>query len=432
MSNAQVGQIYNRIIEDVIKNLRVTFEEEGVEQNVLEDMEKVWQSRLSANAVASFPWDPPAPVNPTPIPVPSNATNTAAIASTKVAMAPTVSSDNNASSGVTIKSEPQDNYGISSLSAPNSAPQYHVNQAALERAGQQLAEKFGSSASAQVNQLQARAALAGQQQQQQQQQRQAQHPPAVQATNGPNGQPIAAESQHIKLEQQRRAMFQQQQQQQQHQRHYATQQVQGARQPQPQYQRGAVDQSQTDGASDWAGLVNQRRAEVMTTGSNESLVADQTIRELVERVGRGLEGGGLLQPMSEIRKHRRPTSGFSSSRILTPSHPPLQLQDSSPSSGPLEPPSIHQLDGMDDDGIKDESDDADDDDENAINSDLDDPEDNVVEGDEDDGNQGQIMLCTYDKVQRVKNKWKCTLKDGVLTSGGKEYVFHKAQGEFEW
>ncbi|PCD46092.1 hypothetical protein AU210_001505 [Fusarium oxysporum f. sp. radicis-cucumerinum] len=34
--------------------------------------------------------------------------------------------------------------------------------------------------------------------------------------------------------------------------------------------------------------------------------------------------------------------------------------------------------------------------------------------------------------RRVKNKWKCTLKDGVLTVNGKEYVFHKATGEYEW
>ena len=27
---------------------------------------------------------------------------------------------------------------------------------------------------------------------------------------------------------------------------------------------------------------------------------------------------------------------------------------------------------------------------------------------------------------------KCTLKDGVLTVNGKEYVFHKATGEYEW
>ena len=45
-------------------------------------------------------------------------------------------------------------------------------------------------------------------------------------------------------------------------------------------------------------------------------------------------------------------------------------------------------------------------DEDAINSDLDDPDD-LADGDEEDedGNMGHIMLCMYDKVQRVKNKW---------------------------
>ena len=88
---------------------------------------------------------------------------------------------------------------------------------------------------------------------------------------------------------------------------------------------------------------------------------------------------------------------------------------------------IAQLDGPVDDeddedakkGIKDELFD-DDDDEDAINSDLDDPDDNAIEEEQDEGRPNQIMLCTYDKVQRVKNKWKCTLKDGVLNTGGKE------------
>lgn len=31
-----------------------------------------------------------------------------------------------------------------------------------------------------------------------------------------------------------------------------------------------------------------------------------------------------------------------------------------------------------------------------------------------------------------RNYRKCTLKDGVLTVNGKEYVFHKATGEYEW
>ena len=57
-------------------------------------------------------------------------------------------------------------------------------------------------------------------------------------------------------------------------------------------------------------------------------------------------------------------------------------------------------------------------DEDAINSDLDDPDD--IGGDEQDEEVDQVMLCTYDKVQRVKNKWKCTLKDGVLKVQGSE------------
>ncbi|KAJ7126692.1 transcription factor IIA, alpha/beta subunit-domain-containing protein [Mycena epipterygia] len=35
-----------------------------------------------------------------------------------------------------------------------------------------------------------------------------------------------------------------------------------------------------------------------------------------------------------------------------------------------------------------------------------------------------IVFCTYDhKVARVKNKWKCVLKDGVIHTNGKDYLF---------
>lgn len=99
-----------------------------------------------------------------------------------------------------------------------------------------------------------------------------------------------------------------------------------------------------------------------------------------------------------------------------------------PSPDPQHPPKIQQFDGTGDDddnaenkkGIKDELFDDDEDDEDAINSDLDDPADTAIEEEEDEGRPNQIMLCTYDKVQRVKNKWKCVLKDGVLNTGGKE------------
>ncbi len=34
-----------------------------------------------------------------------------------------------------------------------------------------------------------------------------------------------------------------------------------------------------------------------------------------------------------------------------------------------------------------------------------------------------------DRLTRIR---KCVMKDGVLTINGKDYVFHKASGEYEW
>lgn len=66
-----------------------------------------------------------------------------------------------------------------------------------------------------------------------------------------------------------------------------------------------------------------------------------------------------------------------------------------------------------------------------INSDLDDSDD------ADDDAEGaeeieHIILCLYDKVTRTKNKWKCVLKDGIMLVNGRDYLFHRANGDFEW
>lgn len=89
---------------------------------------------------------------------------------------------------------------------------------------------------------------------------------------------------------------------------------------------------------------------------------------------------------------------------------------------------LKQTDGAgdddDDDDIFNDSDD--------INSDLDDELDSEKSDDEDADQEGQIMLCLYDKVQRVKNKWKCNLKEGVANIDGRDFVFQRATGESEW
>ncbi|WFD44869.1 sphinganine-1-phosphate aldolase [Malassezia psittaci] len=76
-------------------------------------------------------------------------------------------------------------------------------------------------------------------------------------------------------------------------------------------------------------------------------------------------------------------------------------------------------------GVKRKHEDDDQDASNEIGSDLDDSEEEDTEGNED------MMLCLYDKVQRVKNKWKCVLRDGVASIGGRDYLFSKCNGEWE-
>lgn len=71
-------------------------------------------------------------------------------------------------------------------------------------------------------------------------------------------------------------------------------------------------------------------------------------------------------------------------------------------------------------------------DSDEINSDLDDDLDSEKSEDEEAEQEGQIMLCLYDKVQRVKNKWKCNLKEGIANIEGRDYIFQRATGESEW
>ncbi|CCD25067.1 transcription initiation factor IIA large subunit NDAI_0E02500 [Naumovozyma dairenensis CBS 421] len=72
-------------------------------------------------------------------------------------------------------------------------------------------------------------------------------------------------------------------------------------------------------------------------------------------------------------------------------------------------------------------------DNDEVGSELDDSDDDylISEG-EDDGPDENLMLCLYDKVTRTKARWKCSLKDGIVTIAHKDYSFQKAQVEAEW
>lgn len=177
----------------------------------------------------------------------------------------------------------------------------------------------------------------------------------------------------------------------------------------------------TDGADEvsnaraqWSAIMSQNREAKADTERMRH--ADGMMRRQVAKQMRGLEAGGLLVPIDErytVAERKGVTS--TAERVIGDDHR-LPEPSRSKAQRPKKVRASH-VDGPDDD------DDDDDDaipDENAINSDLDDPADAVDDGNVGDEYEGDTIICLYDKVQRVKNKWKCVLKDGVVNADGKE------------
>lgn len=117
-----------------------------------------------------------------------------------------------------------------------------------------------------------------------------------------------------------------------------------------------------------------RRDENGETSEMGRMDIDRMLHQQMSARAKAMEGGGLMLPLKQATKDKAVArkAGF---------------------GGPS------GFDGGLDDDIKKEELDED-----AINSDLDDPNEVDIEEDEDE-NIDQIMLCMYDKVQRVKNKW---------------------------
>ncbi|KAI9803608.1 MAG: hypothetical protein M1825_001951 [Sarcosagium campestre] len=379
MSNQLVGSTYQRVISDVIESSQIDFEEGGVDIATLEELKKVWQEKLSSLQVAQFPWDPtpvpgPPPILHTPT-VPSNANG--AVPSQPAATVPASSNGQSASAASSNHASlgSQSDETKIKLEPQDSAP---LNpglgnpQAAAQRAVQQIQDRFGSRGS---NSIEAGMGIAGPK----------------------SGGPVNS---------------------------------QGATSLQQQ-QRNGVNGAQTDGAGDaadaWAEVVIRRNSDAESEAIGRVRV-DSIIRQHVESMGERMEGGGLMVPLSAKAALSR----------RRPSKKALGLDDAASKKRG----GVGGFDGVNEDSDDEDEDDKanvkqelnlrDEDDEDAINSDLDDPDENVDSDQGDDDNTLQIMLCMYDKVQRVKNKWKCTLKDGVLNVNNREYVFSKATGDFEW
>ncbi|RFU72197.1 transcription factor iia, alpha beta subunit, partial [Trichoderma arundinaceum] len=339
-----------------------------------------WQQKLSQLDVARFPWDPkPEPAPPAAsVPPPNTATPVQAQAqfstplSLPTASPPSGLPQNGVKTEPYVKTEP----GIKQepgaqqpgIPYPNYNGMENKNSVAANRAAQQLQAQYGVRAAGSINAIQDRM---GQQPQMQSQQSGS----APVLPQQPLQQVPQPSDQHT----------------------LGNAQVDGA--------GDALMEDSSDDEESFEGVLLRHGV----NGNPEELGRvdiDRILHDQIAAKAKSMEGGGLMLSLKEATKDQSKAMAGKKLRSKGKARAGVAAYDG----------------GDDDDEI----------DEDAINSDLDDPDEDRDDDEVDDEGLGHIMLCMYDKVQRVKNKWKCTLKDGVLTVNGKEYVFNKATGEYEW
>lgn len=371
---------------------------------------------MSQLQVALFPWDPkpePPPIQNTPL-VPSNYQHGGTPPNIPIYQTPMPN-------GPRVKNEPgmeSQFLPIPMSQAPPQGPLMAMPNVstAKQRAAQNLHASYGQRAAASIQSIQGgvpQQQMSPQQQQalhaQQQSHLQIQHMQHMQQMQqqqrAGNGASPPSQTQQIQGHQSqssqqaaaayRQSIAAQQAQQLQQQRSFQnaqnaqsaqnSQSGQAGQAPQGQNPQDSIVKAQTDGAGDDTddsiGVIKK-----FDSQGNEIAMGrieiDNLIRTKIESMGKAMEGGGLMLPLKEATK----TPSTKRQRKIVAG------------SG-----SMPQTDGVgsddEDKKVKEEED------EDAINSDLDDPDDALNDDEDDDEGMGHIMLCMYDKVQRVKNKW---------------------------
>jgi len=57
-------KLYNTVIEDVISGVREAFIDEGVDEQVLQELKQIWETKLMASKAVELNPDPPEPQVP--------------------------------------------------------------------------------------------------------------------------------------------------------------------------------------------------------------------------------------------------------------------------------------------------------------------------------------------------------------------------------
>ncbi|KAJ1926502.1 transcription factor IIA subunit alpha [Tieghemiomyces parasiticus] len=358
MANKTTGIIYQHVINEVISAIQGEFEDHGVDEAVLQELQRSWEAKLIESRVAEFPGmiaddeeETAAPASAAYYEAPASSHR----ASAADKQAPVTPYDQEYQPPPSLPTADDD-----ATAAASALPSYNPHTLGQVMPG-------GPSSAAHLANIVSSATAAEQQQ------------------HSHQSQPLP-------------------QQQQQHHNHQPLQGEGGFGQPQPYYQPRQAPGSAAPGPSNHPPVGGHQFPQ--HDGADDDEVDDDSGPSTV------------AVPAGHQRRQPKPSSV------------PRQR-----TAGTLTL-TFTQVDGEDEDAEEDEDGAlaAEENDEDAINSDLDDSDEEDVQNEEGGGAEDteHIILCQYDKVSRQKNRWKCVLKDGILLIDGKDYLFHKGTGEFEW
>ncbi|XP_011343445.2 transcription initiation factor IIA subunit 1 isoform X2 [Ooceraea biroi] len=379
LSQTSVLKLYHTVIEDVIAGVRETFMDEGVDEQVLQELKQIWEAKLMASKAVELNPDPPEPQVP----------------------------QINTHKAVSVNKANVGNHFVQS-SAGNVVPQTQPQQQLQHQQSQQQQSQSQQSQqpSSQPQQHTHPTGTALQQPQQQQQQQQQQQAPVQQVVTS------AVLDRQVP--------------------------IQITLPP----QAGVPDAPQRILSIQVpASALQSSQLHTILTGPVISaamgLPANLASTLLQQHVNSTLQGQAALAPLQVNQPIQVVTQ---SSNIVTQRPPQNQQQqnninqldggvgDSTDDDDDEEEEDNDDDDEDLDDKEEEENDEAAAHEEEPLNS-----EDDVTDDDPTDlFDTDNVVVCQYDKITRSRNKWKFYLKDGIMNLSGKDYVFQKANGDAEW
>eukprot|EP00794_Sanderia_malayensis_P009784 gene9784-10783_t len=410
-----VPRLYRTVVDEVVKNVREAFLNEGVDEQVLQELKQLWESKLlQSRAIDFIPTDPSATRINLTYPHSMHASNEQSHTSQKVTVAGQIVGTDPQTGHMVYVSHPANLANVGQLSAP-------AAQAALAIQGTTTHHELRPSSSASSSRAQHLQIAHNQQQQQstsqltpQQQQIYQQHMQQVQ-------------QQHRQQQQMQQKIHQQQQQQKviiQHQQQQQQQQQKGMPSHSLQIQQPKVITSHS---------LQKQQQKVITAHNLQQ--QQQQGKTVVQNI-----------PQKQAQQQQQHIQQNVGIQVLQGEPSTTAYPGLSQSGNGRGPRQIIQVDGANDSSSEDDNDNFDDLDHYPINIDNADVDrDDGEEGDslnsaddidEDDPSElfdtENVVVCQYDKIARSKNKWKFYLKDGIMNLRSKDFVFHKANGESEW